>query len=142
MRFVLVLVAALTAACGSSQENGTPAQDSVAVVTLTTDASSYAPGGQVNLRLRNAGQRTYLYNLCPSQVQRRDGGSWVPFQAAAEVCTMELRQLGPAGEATFAFRLRQDAPAGEYRVQAQLEDEAAKQRIVVSSPTFAITSRR
>ena len=129
------------AACGTSPPSDTAQDVAPSDIALTTNLPSYGPGGEVTIRLRNATQRQYGYNLCNSQVQRLQGASWVQFQAAAEICTMELRMLQPGGEATFAFRLQQNIPAGQYRVQTSVEDQAANQSQVLTSNTFAVTPR-
>jgi hypothetical protein len=75
--------------------------------------------GSLELRLRNDSNRTLGYNLCTSNVERRNGQSWQAV-ASQRICTMELRTLPPGKEARYSLTLEQLAP-GEYRVTTRVE---------------------
>jgi len=110
-------------------------------VYIATEFFGYNPGAEVTLRLVNPTPGQYGYNLCNSQIQRLVADQWVDHRPVAEYCTMELRLVGPHGQARFPFRLERNEPVGQYRIQTSVHEMPAENRLVLTSPPFTVTPR-
>lgn len=110
---------------------------------IRTDAYTYAPGATVHLRLTNRTGRAVSYNLCRSQVQRRTGDDWTAIQQSLrEVCTAELRGLGPGQSATFSFPLPPIVRSGPFRIRTVLTDARGGQPVEAVSNAFESNRER
>lgn len=107
---LLTALIAFWAGCNLIRQTLPPSAD----VALTTNAVAYAPGGEVQLTLRNIYSQRIGYNLCSSQLERTVNGSWERVDED-RVCTMELRLLGPGEEATYTIKLPGTLADGTYR---------------------------
>lgn len=114
--FVLSVLAAVSA-CSPSPPPGVSAGDEV---RLRAEPDTVSPGGEVVLTLSNGSAETIGYNLCPSQLERRSGEEWIPVPSD-RMCTMELRTLLPARDASYTMTLPADLTSGEYRYLTNVE---------------------
>jgi hypothetical protein len=126
----LLLIPVVACAMPPAQTSTTEPQKS-ADITLSAEKRGSA---NVMLTLRNASDTAILYNLCPSQLQRRTSGGWenVPTD---EMCTMELRELRPGASATFEKTLPSSAGPGDYRYQTRVHK--GETAIDVASNSFS-----
>jgi hypothetical protein len=100
-----------------------PMQTTTPAAPSTVDGVRFAAtneAGKVLLMLDNGTRQPIGYNLCSSQLQKRDGTGWSDV-ATDDVCTMELRTLNPGFDATFEKRLPASLAAGEYRYVTRIE---------------------
>jgi hypothetical protein len=96
---------------------GAPTSPNTGGATLSLDASRYAPGARVVMRVTNQTTDTLGYNQCSSRsVERDQGGRWVAHPEPGRMCTMELRLLMPSETQTANTTLPQDLTPGTYRI--------------------------
>jgi len=142
----LAILAAVIAMSGCSQP-GTPGSGyeggsnvPIADTLITTDAQEYRPGDLITIRLTNRLGRSIGYNLCRSRVERLDveNGEWgAAVRSLAEMCTAEIRTLGPGQAVTYSFRLTVNLRRpGRFRVSTDLDDRQARTRLIAVSNTF------
>jgi hypothetical protein len=114
-------------------------QSASTMLTLATDAQSYAPGAPIVVRLSN-GSRTRLgYNLCRASLDRNIDDDWRQVQPTlGEVCTAELRTLAPGQTATFSFRTDRQTRRGQYRIRSELNDAQGGTGVTALSNSFRV----
>jgi hypothetical protein len=130
----LVLLSVLGLGCGVVSSGGVGP-------SMRTNATSYLPGDEVDLHLRN-GLRPAGANLCFAFVtlQGHEAAGWVtvaadlgPSTGHMVACTAELGPLPPLGGAQTTVRLPSDLPSGEYRLVHELE-VSGDRRAVATDP--------
>jgi hypothetical protein len=114
--------------------------------SMWTEATSYQPGDQVDLQLRN-GLRPAGYNLCFAFVtlQGHEAAGWVtvaadlgPPTGDMVACTAELAPLPPLGGAQATVHLPSDLPSGEYRLVHELEVSGARRAVATDAFTVGM----
>ena len=109
-------------------------------VMIATDASSYAAGAQVTMRLHNQTGRSVSYDLCGSRLDRDDEGSWRLVQDGLEgACIPERRILAPGQAALYSFRAEPRTRRGLYRLRTTLQSPDGRANYTVVSNKFVIT---
>lgn len=89
---------------------------------------------RVLLTLENHSSEQVGYNLCSSTLERLRDGEWIAVPSD-EVCTMELRLLGPTRSVAYEKNFSPDLPSGDYRYVTSVESPAGTpQRVVASAP--------
>jgi hypothetical protein len=130
----LVVLSVLGVGCGVVSSGGVGP-------SMRTEATSYQPGDQVDLQLRN-GLRPAGSNLCFAFVtlQGHEAAGWVtvaadlgPSTGHLVACTAELGTLPPLGGAQVTVQLPSDLPPGEYRLVHELEVSGGR-RAVATDP--------
>lgn len=143
----LAVLAAVIAMSGCSQPGtsgyGYEGASNVPIVEklITTDAEEYRTGGLVTVRLTNRLGRSIGYNLCRSRVERLDveSGEWgAAVRSLAEMCTAEIRTLGPGQAVTYSFKLTVKPQPGRFRVSTDLDDLQARSRLIAVSNIFRL----
>jgi hypothetical protein len=110
---VVVLVAA--AACASVISPEAPG------VHFSTAETAYNPGETVVLRLTNAGDETYVYNICyHSTFERVRGSIGVPVELGMPDCPAVMQKLDPGETAELSVPLPETTAPGRYRVRTRL----------------------
>jgi hypothetical protein len=134
----LVVLSVLGVGCGVVSSGGVGP-------SMRTEATSYQPGDQVDLQLRN-GLRPAGSNLCFAFVtlQGQGAAGWVtvaadlgPPTGDMVACTAELAPLPPLGRAQATVHLPSDLPSGEYRLVHELEVSGGARR-AVATDAFAV----
>ena len=84
---------------------------------LTLDRTSFAPGGEVIMRIASRSNDTLGFNPCSNRVvERQQGESWAPHAEPNRMCTMELRLLLPRQSQTAITDLPANLTSGTYRI--------------------------
>jgi hypothetical protein len=106
---------------------------------LQVSPESVRAGEEVMLTLVNRSEQDLGYNLCPAVLDRREEDDWVEWPVApAEVCTMELRVLAPAGSSTYRHTIPGGVEPGEYRFRTGVESPLGEGRVDVTSAPFQV----
>lgn len=153
LRLAGALIAPLVATgCGLITE------PEVAGLTVELSAESVAPGGGIEVTLRNGSDRSWYYNgVCNSDLQRRDGDDWAPaYEYFPVTCGLALvepssdpdrltwapLEVPPGGSRTFATTVPENLVDGEYRVLAPFSSRAdgSGTRVRRPSPVFQVRS--
>ena len=110
---------------------------------ISTDADAYGAGATISVRLTNRTVRTVSYNLCRSQLQRRDNNNeWVAARSSlGEACTAELRGLSPGQSARFSFPVPGSMRSAPYRIRTELRDSRGGPPIEAVSNAFTLQTR-
>ena len=103
-----------------------------AAAALTTDATSYAAGAPVTVRMVNRARVPIQYNLCSASLDRNIDEDWRPVRQLGEVCTAELRTLRPGQSVSYSFRLGRELRRGEYRIRLN-DGSAGRTQLAVSN---------
>jgi hypothetical protein len=116
-----------------------PPEDGGGGLALRVDQSSYSPGDPAVLTLVNGTAADVGYNLCVTALDRRVGDGWEPEPLPlVEVCTMELRLLGPGQTADFRHTLPRGLQAGEYRMRTGVESPMGEGQVGVVTAAFTV----
>jgi hypothetical protein len=135
----LVVLSVLGVGCGVVSSGGV-------APSMRTEATSYQPGDQVDLQLRN-GLRPAGSNLCFAFVtlQGHEAAGWVtvaadlgPPTGNMVACTAELGPLPPLGSAQATVHLPSDLPSGEYRLVHELEVSGARRAVATDAFTVSL----
>jgi hypothetical protein len=130
------VLAVLLSGCASPDSAARPA----GVAELGVTPAAAGPGDEVMLTLENRSEGELGYNLCPAVLERRENGEWEERpESPAEVCTMELRMLGPGNTSSFRHTLPTGLPAGTYRFRTTVEAPLGVDRVEVVSAPFEVT---
>ena len=113
----LVFATVLLAACASVPPGPQTSSSSAGVHFAAERLSSDA----VRLMLDNGAAGRIGYNLCSSELQRRDGDQWIRVDTG-DICTMQLMTLNAGHDATFEKRLPSTLSPGEYRYVTSIEN--------------------
>jgi hypothetical protein len=122
----------LCCACGS-----TGSQSAASGVALSLSRDAVASGDSITLVLRNTSDAVVGYNLCPSTLNRKAGGEWVPIPSD-RVCTMELRSLDSGQEDRFTLQLPDDLEPGQYRFENTIVRFDSDERQLVQTDPFRV----
>ena len=85
---------------------------------MATDRTTYQPGTQGIVTLRNQGSSPLRFNLYPRQLEQQLGDSWFVrdrLPGPGELSTAEAGLLEPEGVRRTAFRLPRGLTLGTYR---------------------------
>jgi hypothetical protein len=87
-------------------------------VAASVVQDSYVSGESVNLTIANLSDIMLFYpdGFCKTELQRKNGSSWVTVAAAARRCTPELGFLDPGQSVVHQFRLPEGVVGGIYRL--------------------------
>ena len=110
-------------------------------VELHTDATSYAPGGQVGLTIVNRGDAPYAFNPCTRTIEREVAGAWETVPEPDRVCTMEAWILEPGATRTATTELPATLADGRHRLAISLTRDGQQppaQATVAASPPFTV----
>lgn len=134
MTFPLALVVACTDPTGPE-----------VILDLRTDQSSYQEGDTIVVILRNRSDDSASHNLCFSNIERREGDSWVQdsLHAPGGGCLSFLAGLGPGREATWGFPVGDWLEPGTYRISTSVEHPSGpppSKRILVTTLGFEVGS--
>ena len=106
----------------------------------TTDGVHFSvetvSAGVHRLALDNGVSHQIGYNLCMSELHRRDGSGWAKVETDL-VCTMQLLTLNPGADATFEMRPG-SLPAGEYRYVTRVESPLGTAGMLIATNTFVV----
>lgn len=83
-------------------------------IRLSVGASGYLIGDSAMLTLRNESGRTIAYNLCLANLERQNGGEWVPLTHPGS-CPSAQATLTHGEQGTYAYLLRSSLQPGTYR---------------------------
>jgi hypothetical protein len=137
MRAMVSVLAVAGSACVSAD----PAQRASAPANLQVSPLEARAGGEVMLTLENRTASELGYNLCPAVLDRRTADGWEQWPVSpAEICTMELRTLGPESSSSYRHTLPRRLDPGEYRFRTFIEAPLGGDRIEVSSSSFEVVS--
>jgi len=150
---VMAVIAAIMAASACSQPGGSASSygyggdSNVRVVEnlLRVDGEEYGVTGLVTVHLTNRLGRAVGYNLCRSRLERfdRESDSWgVAVRSLAELCTAEIRTLGPGQAVTYSFRPTMKSQRGALRVSTDLQDLHARIPLIAVSNSFLLSADR
>jgi hypothetical protein len=78
---------------------------------------TYVSGASVNVTIANLSEVMLFYpdGFCKTELQRKNGTSWVTVPAAVRSCTPELGFLDPGQAVVHQFRLPDGVVGGLYR---------------------------
>jgi hypothetical protein len=122
-------------------------------VAASVVQDTYVSGESVNVTIANLSEVVLFYpdGFCKTELQRKDGASWVTVAAAARSCTPELGFLDPGQAVVHQFRLPEGVAGGIYRLSMPTPTPekfaAPDAELVVApdaelvSPTFRVESR-
>jgi hypothetical protein len=131
MKSLALALAILFAAC-APLSTVPPAEATTGEVRFGAERVS---AGLVRLTLDNGAPHPIGYNLCTSELERREGSAWTRV-ATGEMCTMQLLSLNPGADATFEKQLPADLAAGEYRYQTSIESPLGTAQKKISTAPF------
>lgn len=109
-------------------------------IRLLVQPTTVPSGESFTLVLVNDSTEQIGYNLCTSELARRDGAAWMPVPSD-RVCTMELRPLEPGMEARYTLETRPPLAPGEYRVVTGVARMPDESMIAVASEPFLLGAR-
>ena len=123
----------LFCACTASRQPETP----ITGVELDVDRDEVAAGDSVTIELDNDSPGPVGFNLCSSEMERRDAGEWrqVPSD---RVCTRELRILAAGEEAHYRLQIPPGLAPGEYRFHTPVELQDTRVSGSVRSEAFRV----
>jgi hypothetical protein len=86
-------------------------------VAASVVQETYISGESVNLTIANLSEVMLFYpdGFCKTELQRKNGTSWVTVPAAARRCTPGLGFLDPGQAVVHQFRLPEGVVGGIYR---------------------------
>lgn len=106
---------------------------------LRVERAAAERGDEVTITLVNGSEHDVGYNLCPAVLDRRDDEAWVEDpNRPAEVCTMELRVLGPGESAAYRHTVPTALDPGEYRFRVGVEAPLGGDRVVLTTTGFQV----
>jgi hypothetical protein len=113
-RFVRRSLAAAALAALAACEGATgPAPE----LRITPGETAYVSGGTATLTVQNLSDAVLFYNLCPTEVDRREGRDWVTLNSEPlKLCNAALFQLQPGEAVTEQVELPSISGKGTYRV--------------------------
>ena len=135
-----LLALLLLAGCSSGQGNGNstgPSRQSVSLVTVTTDETTYHPGDQVGMTISNQHIETLYYNACIGSLEILDGSAWIPGPESLRLCSREAFSVEPGGTRQDTTDLDLGLPEGVYRLVLGFSAVGASDdqvRHIVSNP--------
>lgn len=132
MRWLMIPVLALAAACSSEQ---LPPRDNPVELLIAPEMP--AAGQEAVLTLRNGSAGAVSYNLCASTLMRHNGAAWEPIRSD-RVCTMELRVLAPGEEDEFTVTIPTELAPGSYRFETTISDPGDGESESLGSKIFLV----
>jgi hypothetical protein len=122
MKTTLSVLFALFVACAPAPP---PVTGDVAVVSGVSFTAHDAGPNIVQLTLTNGSDDRVGYNLCSSQLERKNASGWERIETG-DVCTMEIRSLDVGQTATFDKNLPAGLASGDYRYVTRVEIPAGE----------------
>jgi hypothetical protein len=108
--------------------------------------SAFAPGESVNVTIANLSEVPLFYpdGFCKTELQRRDGNSWVTVSDPIAGCPANHDFLDPGQTVVHEYRLPNGIAEGIYRlaIPTPMPDEATAPDPHMLTPAFRVASSR
>ena len=108
--------------------------------------SAFAPGESVNVTIANLSEVPLFYpdGFCKTELQRRDGNSWVTVSNPGAGCPANHDFLDPGQAVVHEYRLPNGIAEGLYRlaIPTPMPEEATAPDPQLLTPAFRVASSR
>jgi len=108
--------------------------------------SAFAPGESVNVTIANLSEVPLYYpdGFCSTELQRRDGNTWVTVSDPSSGCPSERDFLDPGQTVVHGYRLPGSIADGTYRlaIPTPMPEEATRPEPELLTPAFRVASSR
>jgi hypothetical protein len=108
--------------------------------------SAFAPGESVNVTIANLSELPLFYpdGFCTTELQRRDGNSWVTVSDPTAGCPTNHDFLDPGQTVVHGYRLPSGIAEGTYRlaIPRPMPEEATTPEPELLTPAFRVASSR
>lgn len=111
-------------------------------VAASVVQDTYTSGDPINITIANLSEVTLFYpdGFCNTELQRKDGNSWLTVSASSRKCSSELGFLDPQQAVVHQFRLPREVAGGTYRLimPMPMPDETARPEPKLLTPAFRV----
>jgi hypothetical protein len=111
-------------------------------VAALVPQDSYLSGEPVNVTIANLSEVTLYYpdNFCKTELQRKDGNSWMTLSDATHKCPVSLGFLEPGQAVVLQYRLPKGVAVGTYRLTMPMPtpEEADAPEPELLTPAFKV----
>jgi hypothetical protein len=108
--------------------------------------SAFAPGEAVNVTIANLSEVPLFYpdGFCKTELQRRDGNSWITVSDPTAGCPTNHDFLDPGQTVVHEYRLPSGIAEGTYRlaIPTPMPEEATRPEPELLTPAFKVASSR
>lgn len=115
-------------------------------VAAVVAQSAFLPGESVNVTIANLSEVPLFYpdGFCKTELQRRDGNTWVTVSDPSAGCPDANDFLDPGQTVVHEYRLPRSIAEGTYRlaIPTPLPDEATRREPELLTPAFRVASTK